>query len=148
MESNLTVPAEYADEFRHAVVQEIHRDTNYIEGHRSDLLKAAEERSNLAVHAEDLRASMRQLERDVRLLETVGYEGDGPIEIRTDDSDTLAHALESMAQRVVGPLIQDAVEVTPIDVEHAATLRPLIERLSWAADQAARFHGMRAAGVA
>lgn len=137
-EHTLTVPAEHAEHFRAAMVEEIAFDTRMLQGERENAARRAENELAAKSNAADLRSMTDQLTRDAALLEQAGQ--DGPIEIRTADVGGLAHVCEQMAQKVVGPQLARRLDYCPLDGEAVAELRPLLATLGWALERAAELH--------
>jgi hypothetical protein len=139
--SHLIVPAEYAEDFRAAVVEEIANTARHAQEERAELEQRTYERDPRAdLTAGDLAGVMLLLARDARVLVDVGHHGSGDIQVDIDADGTLAHVFESMARDVIGPRLADALRVCPIEADYAAELTGLIGRLSWAIDQAAGCH--------
>lgn len=143
----LTVPDEYAVDFRMALIEEMALDIVHLRDHRKDLFEWLERNYDKDPEGadDDLRATTGLLVRDIVLAGHVDLAGDGAIEIQTDDVETLAHACETMVRTVVGPRFADNLGYSPIDEKLAEMLYPLIDSLKWAIDQAA---GLHAAGHA
>ena len=134
----LTVPAEYAEDFRAALVHDLAEETGYVKKERKELLNVIEMRKDTESQRDAHRTAMKMLDREVELFRQAGYEGAGDIEISMgDDQGVVAYAFETVARQIIGPRLADALHVGPIDQEWAAQLRELIERLTWAIDQAA-----------
>ena len=140
-DATLTVPAEYAEDFRAALVYELAEEAGYVKNERKKLRKA---RYLDREHASDdgLRMAMGLLERDVALCAQVGFlEDTGAIEIPVegvrDDLGTLGHVCETVARKIIGPRLAEALDCGPFDEKAAVELRELMERLAWAIDRAA-----------
>ena len=133
-EFTLTVPAEYAEDFRAALVEEIASDIQNVQHDRRALAeRMADGRTDLDIRKVDLRNAMRQLDRDIGLGVLVGLEGDGEIEIRNANPADLFAICEAMARVVVEPRLRQALEYGPIDSGGA---RSQLGALSWAIDHA------------
>lgn len=154
--NELTVPAEYVEDFRAAIVSEIDHEAVQVESHRK---KAAEyEKRGRGAAAEtqreDMRNSMDLLVRDAALLALPAHnDRDHRIEVLDQgDAETVAHVLETMAQKIVGPRLAEELGYGPMDGHAAVEVREAIARLSWTVDHAAELHDLaaeqRAAGVA
>ena len=144
--ATLTVPAEHAEDFRTAMLEEIAFDVDWVQGHRKSLDEArAYETDRIDVSQADLLAAARELEHDARLFSQVGGAGEGAFEIRTDNAAALAHMCETLASKVLAPKLARAVNTSPIDSDWAPTIRALIASLSWAVDHAAELHDKAAA---
>ncbi len=133
--SILTVPPEYIDSFRAAVRQEIDHDARVIGD--EEWIRENCERSNLL----DLPGQIDLLNRDLALLGRLEQTGGEPVNLDDVDVETLAHAAETMAQKVVGLKLSEQLEYGPLDEFEAGKLRPLIAELSWAIERAAELHG-------
>ena len=137
-EHTLTVPAEYAEDFRAALAHDIAEEAGYVERDRKKLLTVIENRKDTEFQRNELRSTMKMLDRSAELFRQVGHEDSGDIEISMgDDLGVVAYVFETVARKIIGPQLADALHVGPIDQEWAAQLRELIERLTWAIDQAA-----------
>lgn len=130
-EHTLTVPAEYAEHFRAAMVEEIAFDAGMLQRERGRTRCREDEPADKS-NAADLRWMTDQLTGDAALFEQMGHEGE--IEVRTADVGALAHACETMAEKVIGPEITHHLSYAPLDPE---ALRPLIDGLSWAVEKVA-----------
>lgn len=141
-EFTLTVPAEHAERFRAAIVEEIDIDTEWIKGRRGDMVEAmVYESDRVAIHRVDMRCAMEALERDAATLQPIDLAGEGPVTIRTDDPEViadLAHVCETMARTVVGDELHDQLQLGPM--EDPERLRPLIASLSWAVERAGELY--------
>ncbi|HYH59585.1 MAG TPA: hypothetical protein VD790_10250 [Thermoleophilaceae bacterium] len=137
----LAVPAEFAEDFRAALVREIAFDVGQIE----DDEKARAERLAGSVFAEkfneeDVRYHRAQLDADMALAAQAGIADTGAIELtETGAPGQLAHICEAMAQQVVQPQIARALEIAPLD--DATALRPMIASLTWAVENAESLFG-------
>ena len=96
--------------------------------------------SKSALRLEQQRRAFRLLELDAELAFEVGIKDSGAIEIEAFDSDTVAHVCETMAQKVVGPKLDEALLAAPMDGEAAAEVRHLAGSLTWAVDRAEEMH--------
>lgn len=139
-EVTLTVPAEFAEDFRAAIVREIAFDVRGIEDDenaRADRLAGSifAEESN----GEDERHHREQLAEDMALACRVGIAETGAIEVTSSDASQLAHICERMAQDVVQPQIARALAISPLD--DGAAVRPMIAALTWAVGNAERLFG-------
>ncbi|MGI8661492.1 MAG: hypothetical protein ACR2LH_10800 [Thermoleophilaceae bacterium] len=137
-EHTLTVPAEHAEHFRAAMVEEIAFDTRMLQGERENAPRRAANELAAKSNAADLRSMTDQLICDAGLLEQMG--DDGPIEFRTADVGGLAHVCEQMAQKVIAPQLARRLDYVPLDGEALAELRPLLAALAWVLDRAAELH--------
>lgn len=135
--ATLTVPLEYVERFRQALVYEINLDAT------ADAITPAgmqhEHRSRRLVNA-DLRAAASTVAGDLDLLAQVPDEPDGPVCLRTDEPDALAHACEAMARVVVGPRLAELVGMGPFEDDLAAQIADAAEAVKWATANAIRFH--------
>ena len=139
----LTVPAEHAEDFRAALVEEVASDAQSVQNDRKELEeRMAEGRTDLDIRRADLRNAIQQLDRDIGLGVLVGLDGEGEIEIRNADPADLFHVCETMARRVVEPRLRRALEYGPIDSDGA---RAQLAPLSWAINRAEE---LERAGVA
>ncbi len=136
----LTVPAEYVEDFRAAMLEEIATDTRWVKSQWKALAAATERGAATDAVRADLSGSKRHLAQDVELLAQAGLDGDGAIEISDScDTSTIAHVCETMARDIVGAQLHDALACSPIAVEEAPGLRRLVEELGWAIARAEEF---------
>lgn len=136
-EVTLTVPAEYADDFRLALAYELREEATYVEKEHKDFLEEKVYRREDASDV-DLRGAMKMLTRDAELFIQAGFEGDGKIEISIqDDVGAVPFAFETVARKIVGPHLMEALDCGPFDAAYSDKLHDLINRLSWAIDRAA-----------
>jgi len=142
--TTMTIPAEYADDFRAAIVGELAQTIEHVQTERKRFEERTWRRDPLAdVSEADLSGAMRLVARDARLLAQIGHEGIADLQVDIDDEGTLAHVFETMARDVVGPRLTEALTVGPMEPEWTRELTPLIGRLSWAIDRAAECHAVR-----
>ena len=133
-EFTLTVPADYAEDFRAALAEEIATDAERVQSDRQALEeRMADGRTDLDIHRDDLRNAMQRLNRDMGLGALVAIDGDGEIEIGNADPGDLFAVCETMARRVVEPRLRRALSYGPIDSDRA---RAQLAPLSWAIDRA------------
>jgi hypothetical protein len=145
--ATVTVPADYADDFRAAIIGELATTIGYAQEERKQLEQRTYERDPLAaISTADLKSQMNLVARDARLLTMVGHEGVGDVEVDVDEDGTLAHVFETMARGVVGPRLSAALDVGPIEADVAAEIVALTERLAWAINRAAECHEHLAPG--
>ena len=139
----LTVPAKYAEDFRAALMEELASDIGWIKEQRKSLSEALDygDESKVRVRRADLLGSQRHLAEDVELMAQLGTQENGTaLEVRSASPAALAHACETMADKVVGPALGRALDVSPLDTDRLAQLRDLMGPLAWAAERAAEFH--------
>lgn len=137
----LTIPGEYMDDFRDAVVFEIADGTNAVETNRKAIRDAADLRKDAwqATCEVDWRCSVRLLAQDGVLLDQLeGAEPDQEFKASADDA-TLAHACHAMARKVIAPRVRHLLDYSPISEDVLTDLREQLARLSWAIDNSARF---------
>ncbi len=135
----LKVPAEHVEAFRLAVLQEITMDAGAIAEEPESLARCIEEDRARTGVDDDLRRMAEQLREDVSVLEQVGIGTVGELEVSAS-TGMLAHAVETMGRKIVGPELANALDIGPWDGDHPDTLRELIGALSWALEQAQTFH--------
>lgn len=125
----LKVPAEHVEAFRLAVLQEITMDAGAL----------AEEPESHKGADDELRRMTEQVKEDAGVLAQVGVEEVGELEVSASAS-MLAHAVETIGRKIVGPRLANALDIGPWHGDHPDTLRELIGALSWALEQAETFH--------
>ncbi len=65
--------------------------------------------------------------------------GAGELTVRSEDASALSHICETMADKVIGPRLAEAINVSPLDEGQVGShVRPLIEALPWATEQSAQ----------
>jgi hypothetical protein len=136
----LTIPAEYVDDFRDAVVFEIADGTDAVETNRKAIRDAADRRQDAwrSTCEVDWRSSVRLLAEDGVLLNQLEAAEPGQEFTASADDVTLAHACAAMAEKVVGRRVKDLLIYRPIDENVATELRVQLARLSWAIDNSTR----------
>lgn len=135
-EHRLTVPAEFAEDFRAAIVREIAFDIRQIEDDRKARLEdraGGMPRLHAAKADEDAQSHLGQLADDMALAQQVDLTGTGEITLTFTDAGQVAHICEEMAQEVVGPYIARLLEFGPLDDSVEPQIREAVESLSWAA---------------
>lgn len=141
-EVTLTVPEQFAEDFRAAIVREIAFDVRSIE---DDQKARGEQLTGSAfakkLNAADVRLHLEQLTADMAIAAQARLTEEGCVEVTSPEAGMLAHVCENMAQEVVGPQIAAALEVGPLDEGVANTLRPMVASLMWAVDNAERLYG-------
>jgi len=146
-EITLKVPAEHVEDFRAALAHELGEEAGYVKKERRKYLEALDWKSEGDASDADLRGTMKMLTRDAELFLQAGFEGEGDIEINMeDDVGVVAYACETVARKIIGPQLVEALDCGPFDAEYAAKLRALINRLTWAIDQAAETNAAYFAG--
>lgn len=126
-EHTLTVPAEYAEQFHCAVLREIKSDSEGVE----DALKEG---------PESVREWTQRLNQSVALANQVPAElNNKPVPVRSD-AETLAHACEALARQVVGPRIQGALMIGPMDEHAVPEDLQLLGAARWAVEAAYSMH--------
>ncbi len=135
-EVTLQVPAEHVEDFRAALAYELGQEAGYVADERKKFCEAlAWGRENASDG--DLRGAMKLLTRDAEMFVQAGFEGTGPIEISMEDEGgVVAFACETVARKIVGPQLAEALDCGPFDSDYAPKLRELVDRLTWAIDQA------------
>jgi hypothetical protein len=130
---------EHVEDFRAAIVDEIRWEAECIIQHgesTKDRIRFADVRSDAGLMAHDV-ALFDQLEEVWK-----GANG-GNAELRVEGYEAIAsvaHVFEAMARKVVGPRLQEALAVGPLDYHKVPKIRELVERLDWAVSRAASFH--------
>jgi hypothetical protein len=150
---SVTIPAEYVQDFRAAVVSEIRWEAECIVKDAAKatpdefaILKRLDEPepADVAVSYADVRNDARLMGHDVALfdqLEDVQADSDAELHLEgLAAMESLAHVFEAMARNVVGPRLAEALGVGPIDAGWLPKINGQIERVSWAAERAAEYH--------
>jgi hypothetical protein len=109
----MTIPADYVEDVRTAVIAEIEEDGNF--------LQTGQE--------QDRADTMRLLRNDVRLLDQL-LDASGQTSV-TSSSETLSEVLQAMV-RLLSSRLVDACGYAPVDM--AAVLN-VARRLQWAAEE-------------
>lgn len=117
--ATLTIPANYLDDARKAIIAQLRDDTDA-------LGDGAEERESRA----------RIMSRDMRVFERLlDATGDTTLEAAADSlSNPLGEMLDTMIRQLVGRLDELCV-YGPLPV---CEMRPLMDEMRWAADEAVR----------
>jgi hypothetical protein len=126
----LTIPAEYLDDFRCAVVHDIGQDADWVCGQHKELVDGIDSGKGEGVHRDDLDGAVRSLREMVRLLDQLPDE-DVEVSVSAETS-ALRFALDAMGRqltkRIAGLYGYGPALVEPVP--------GLLERLRWAAVQA------------
>ncbi|HWH46135.1 MAG TPA: hypothetical protein VNT32_15565 [Thermoleophilaceae bacterium] len=145
--NTLTVPAEYVEDFRQAIVEEIAFETKAIAETRRDLDEHRERKDELAaeVSSADMESAMGYLERVAALLPATA---DGAVELDADPV-VLSHTLATMMARgIIGPRLTGLLEVVPLEGESVAKVLAEWDRLYWALEEGEFFHELAMAELA
>ena len=153
MQTTVTIPAEYVEDFRAALVSEIRweaqcilKDADRAAPDAATILKRLDEPDPEAVEAyADVRGDARLMSHDValfdQLAEAVICDGSVELDVEGPEAlDAVPHVFEAMASKVVGPRLEAALGVGPMDRDWLPKIREQIERVSWAVERAAEWH--------
>jgi hypothetical protein len=122
----ITIPADYLEDVRAALIVEIGHDSNAI---RTD------QDADTPNGREDRAAAVRNLREDTQLLDQVL---DASRDTRvTGERDALAHVLDATV-RVISSRLVDQCEYSPIEMR---AVLDLAGRLRWAAEESAGIDG-------
>lgn len=148
---SVTIPTEYVENFRAALVYEIRweaeciiKDAEEATPDEATILKRLDEPAPAVSYA-DVRMDAKLMYYDVtvfdQLSDVVPRNGAVQVLVEVPEAlDTLAHAFESMARQVAGPRLKEALGVGPIDRGWLPKIREQMERVSWAVERAAEYH--------
>jgi hypothetical protein len=137
-EVRVTVPAEYAEDFRAALEHEIAMEVECVKDEDARISRALECRQDVSTADRD--GARRMLALQANLLGQVEA-ADGDIEVAlVDRYGVVAHVFETMARDIVGLKIMDEMGPSPIGSDDLPKLRALTERLSWTLETTARLH--------
>jgi hypothetical protein len=125
----ITIPAEYLEDVRSALVSEINQDSDALQVNQASLLE-----KNGELNREDRDASVRWLRNDLQLLDQL-LDGSEARKV-TADRDALIEVLQAMV-RVLAGRLTDVCEYAPVPLGDVVELSA---RLRWAADEAIRLH--------
>ena len=139
----LTIPADYLDDFRDAVVYEIEDGTNAVETARKEIRDdeyrpPAEREKRAAMHNDDRRLAIGLLAQDGKVLDQLEAAEEGEEFTVAADDATLAHVCMAMGRKVVAPRVARLLEFSPIDRKIAGLIEQELARLAWAVDNSAR----------
>lgn len=130
--AKLTIPAEYLEEVRGAVVEEIHDDSDMTRMNQSELASLFNGDDNLECRRVDRDSAVASIRDDLQLLdELLGASGETEV---AASPDTLVHVLESMCRLITKRLVDEMV-YAPVDM---FTVLAMTERLRWATTEALR----------
>lgn len=128
----ITVPADYLDDIRSALVAEIHDDSEMLQTNQVALEESGG--SHPEMHLADRDSSLGLLRTDVEMLNQLfGVSGGVTL---TADPGSLDSVLERMARLLIGRL-GDECEYAPIKMD---AVLALVGRLRWAAEEADRLN--------
>jgi hypothetical protein len=138
-QATVTIPAEYVDDFRDAVVYEIADSTDAVETNRKAIRDAVDRREDgwRDTCEVDWRGSVRLLAEDGVLLSQLEVAEPGQEFTARAVDVTLSFACAAMARKVVAPRVRHLLRYSPLDEEIVGKLHEQIARLSWAIDSAA-----------
>ncbi len=141
-EHTLTVPGEYAEDFRLALVEEIAFQARAVKDNRAELVRRRFMREEPQPGDDaDVRGALKLLRQDGELAAQVSMEAlTEPFEVQVDDLATVQHAFETMVRSVVGPRLAEELDTSPLDTGQVERLRALMEELRWTVEQAGEFH--------
>lgn len=128
----ITIPSDYLEDARSALVREIDDDSNAIRSNHEDVLRGSD------VGGADRAGSVRILREDIQLLDQVlDASGDTTV---TGEPGAVTHALDAMA-RVLSARLEDACGYSPMPM---GDVLDVAAELRWAADEAIRIDPERA----
>jgi hypothetical protein len=125
----ITIPAEYLEDVRSALVSEINQDSDALQVNQATLLE-----KNGELNREDRDASVRWLRNDLQLLDQL-LDGSEARKV-TADRDALTEVLQAMV-RVLAGRLTDVCQYGPVPLGDVVELSA---RLRWAANKAIRLH--------
>jgi hypothetical protein len=132
----ITIPADFLEDVRSALVAELDRDSDALRTDQAALLSSGKDRSESWAKATraDRDLAVRLLRNDLRTLdELLDATGDTKV---TADRDTLFHALEAMG-RLLTERLRVEMGYGPLDM---GNVLDLADRLRWTAEQAIRIY--------
>lgn len=154
--TTLTVPAEHVEVWRDAVLVELRSDAEWLAGNvenaqrkvladrarieDAELRKVETEPAHL-LDVEDVVTPSVEIQRDCEILRGSFEATDGPLEV-TGATQTLGHICETMASKVLPPMISDVTCTTPYSGEVAKEITDVIGTLDWATSEATRLHAV------
>lgn len=128
----ITIPADFLEDMRSALVVEIHLDSDAVHVNHQEAL----EDGGGSPGREDRASAVRILRADMNLLDQVLEASDDTLV--TGEADAMVHALEAVI-RVLTPRLGDECQYGPLDL---GAVLELTRRLRWAAEEAARIDGL------
>jgi len=149
----IEVPAEYAEDFRDAVLIEIARDAGYIK-------EAAETEQRLILENRQAAAEARMRDHappEPRCTDTGDIDGSvsnvcnswallGPAwrgEPKIEAmAEVLMHVFETLADKILAPRLGEVVNVSPIDAEQAQEVTRVTDEIGWAVGESARLEAL------
>lgn len=153
-EVTLTIPAEYVEAYRDAVLIELESDgrrlIDLIHGEQRDLLtnraeieEATQRRfdeipATRGISPEDILDTHRCTAEDIRLLTEVLCDIEGDLTV-TAEIEAVWHSLETLTDKVLVPKLTEAANYAPM---HVAGLRAMTEAINWAADEYVRIEAV------
>jgi hypothetical protein len=128
----ITIPAEYMDDFRSAVVREIEHDAEWVRGQHKEKVDAIDsgDQELVELRRRDEAGAIRSLQEDVNLLLQLP-DVDGDVTVSAEQS-ALRHVLDEMGGQLAARITR-LYKYGPALVEQVPAL---LESLRWSAVQA------------
>ncbi len=154
-EGTVKVPAEYAEAFRDAVLVEIRQDAGRLastveEAQRWRFTESAQRaesrRKGLEVPPcrqfafDDIEGSTRSIRDDLAVVRQVFGSEEGELEVH-GDLEALSYALETMADKVLTPLLTSEINTSPVG-ENLEMVTRLTRGIEWAVRESARLNDL------
>lgn len=127
----ITVPADYIEDMRSALVAELYTDADMLQVNQADAARRGGGIEDADVVDADVEATVNHVRKDLRALEFLLSAEPGDREILTDRG-TGFHALERMC-RLLSDRLTEHLRYTPLDV---LAVLAIAKRLEWATTQA------------
>jgi hypothetical protein len=139
-EVTLKVPADYVEDLRLAAVVELGQDADGLKSVAGELTRRSTpwEAADLV----DVHQSARCLGEVVELLDQLLDPAIWRSAAVRGEPSTLAHALETLADKILAPRLNNETFVTPYDAEAVERVRELTAELGWAVGESARLGGL------
>jgi hypothetical protein len=137
-EVTLKVPAEYVEDLRLATAVELGQDADWVKSASGELVRRSTpwEAADLA----DVDASARSLAQGVEVLGQLCDAGIWRSRAIRGEPSSLAHILETLADKILSPRLNSETITTPYDAEAVEKVRELTAELGWAVGESARLH--------
>jgi hypothetical protein len=129
--SAITIPADYLEDVRSAIIEEVTQDIGAVRSDHEEVLEAIGE-DRTANRRSDRVAAVRILREDMRLLDDL-VDADCDTTV-SGSRDAIGHVLQATV-RVLSSRLADVCVYAPIDT---AAVLELTGRLRWAAEETAR----------
>ncbi len=133
---DITVPAEYLDDFRGALVAEIESDGEWFATHHKKIREHESEPTRIESEREDRAGALRCLLEDAEMLQQLPADENVEATV-SSNGEALRHVLERVARQWTSELAHE-LDYGPANFKPAPGL---LERLRWTVERVASIEG-------